>query len=140
MEACGEEVVGELDSLGKAIDTFANFETDPSITGFVGEVLFLEKFIRNIGKADARIFVAVKRGVQVEVADVKTGGACITARDDTVEDKFFKFKASCGRADVARIEILIPANGNARAIGVILVEYDLAHRIPCANLGGCPHS
>ena len=35
MEACDEEVVGKLVSLGKAVDTFANFEIDPAITGFV---------------------------------------------------------------------------------------------------------
>ena len=54
--------------------------------GFVGKVEFLDKFIGNIYEADARILVEVKRGVQVEVANVKTGEACITARDDAVEN------------------------------------------------------
>ena len=35
VEACGKEIVGELASLGEAIDTFANFEIDPSVAGFV---------------------------------------------------------------------------------------------------------
>ena len=30
---------------------------------FIVEVVFLEKFIRSIGEADTRIFVAVVRGV-----------------------------------------------------------------------------
>ena len=92
VEAFGEEVVGELARLGKAVDTFANFEIDPSTAGFVGEFVFLDKFIRNIGKADAHIFVAVERVVQVEVADVKTGKACITARYVVVENKSCKIK------------------------------------------------
>ena len=92
MEACDEEVVRNLARLRKAVGTFANFEIDPAITGFVGDVLFMEKFIKNIGKADERIFVAAERGVQVEVSDVKTGKACITKRDETVENEFGKFK------------------------------------------------
>ena len=91
VEACVGEVFVELARLGKAVDTFANFEIDPSIAVFFSEVVFLYKFIRNIGEADVRIFVAVEMVFQVEVADVKTGKACITARDDAVEDKFFKF-------------------------------------------------
>ena len=45
VEACGEELIGELASLGKSIDTFANFEIDPAIAGFVGKVLLLEKLL-----------------------------------------------------------------------------------------------
>ena len=48
MEACGEEVIGKLSILGRAVDTFADFEIDPAIAVFVGEVVFLEKFIGNI--------------------------------------------------------------------------------------------
>ena len=39
-----------------------------------------------------RIFVLVERGVQVEVANVETGKACITARDDAIENNFCKLK------------------------------------------------
>ena len=48
VEACGEEVIGKLSILGRAVDTFADFEIDPAIAVFVGEVVFLEKFIGNI--------------------------------------------------------------------------------------------
>ena len=65
VEACGKEVVGELDSLEKAVETFENFEIYSAIAGFVGELVLLEKLIRNIGKADALIFVVAERGVQV---------------------------------------------------------------------------
>ena len=43
VEACGNEVLGELASLGKAVDNFANFEIYPVIACFVEEVLFLKK-------------------------------------------------------------------------------------------------
>ena len=78
--------------MGKAVDTFANFEMDPTIVGFFGKVVFLDKFIGNIEESDAHIFVAVERGVQVEVANVETGEACMTARDDAVENEVCKFK------------------------------------------------
>ena len=48
VEACGKEVVGNLSSLEKAVDTFENFEIDPSIVGFVSEVVFRDKFLGNI--------------------------------------------------------------------------------------------
>ena len=52
--------------------------------GLVGGVIFLDKFIGNIGKVDARICIAVERSVQVEVADIESGEACIRTRDNTV--------------------------------------------------------
>ena len=82
---------------------------------------------------DAHIFVAVKRDVQVEVADVKTGKSCITTRDDAVENEFGKFKWSCGHADVVRTANSIPADSNARAIGVILVGIEFTHYFPVGN-------
>ena len=92
VEACVGEVFVELARLGKAVDTFANFEIDPSIAVFFSEVVFLYKFIRNIGWADALIFIEVERGVQLKVANVETGEAYITEIYDTVENEFFKFK------------------------------------------------
>ena len=38
------------------------------------------------------IFIVVKRGVQVEVADFKTGKLCITTRDNCIKNDFGKFK------------------------------------------------
>ena len=49
VEACGEELVGKISRLGKDADTSTNLEIDPAIAGFVGEVIFMEKFIKNIG-------------------------------------------------------------------------------------------
>ena len=126
VEAYGKEVVGELASLGKSIDAFANFEIDPSNARLFGKVILLENFIGDIGKANARIFGAVERGVQVEVSNVETGKECMTARDDAVENDFCKFKWSCERADVARVENVITSDGNLRAIGVILVGFEFS--------------
>ena len=56
--------------MGKAVETFANIKLYPAIAGFVGEVVFLDKCIGELGMADTRVFVAVDRGVQVEVADI----------------------------------------------------------------------
>ena len=70
-EAFGKEVVGEISILGEAIDTFVNLKVDPAIVVFIGEVLFLGKFIGNISKAYVHIFIAVDIGVEVEVSDTK---------------------------------------------------------------------
>ena len=42
VEACGNEVLGELASLGKAVYNFENFEIYPVIACFVEKVLFLK--------------------------------------------------------------------------------------------------
>ena len=55
-------------------------------------VVFQEKCIGDIGEADVRIFVLVDRGVQLEVANVKTGEAYIRVRYSAVENYFCKFK------------------------------------------------
>ena len=59
-------------------------------------------------------------------SNIKTSKSCITARYDAVENEFCKFKLSCGRADVARIANVIPADGNALAVEVILVRFEFA--------------
>ena len=43
VESFGGEVVGEFASLGKGVDTFADFEVYLAIAGFVGEVVFAEE-------------------------------------------------------------------------------------------------
>ena len=58
----------------------------------VGEVVLLVIFIGDISKAEARILISVKGGVQVEVADVKSVKACILTRDNAVNNIFGKFK------------------------------------------------
>ena len=39
MEACGEEVIGQLACLGEAIDALADFKVDPSMMYKVPEVV-----------------------------------------------------------------------------------------------------
>ena len=72
VDSCDKEVVDEPAILGNAVDTFAHLEVDPAIAGLCRRGCIPVKFIGSIDKADTRIFIAVKKGVQVEVADVKT--------------------------------------------------------------------
>ena len=85
VEAFGEEAIGKISSLGKALDNFAHFEIDLVTSGCVSKVVFLEKF-------NTRIFLEVERGVHIEVANVKTGKACMTAICDAIENKFCEFE------------------------------------------------
>ena len=72
VESCDKEVVDDPAILGNAVDTFANLEVYLAIAGLCRRGCISVKFIGSIDKADTRIFIAVKKGVQVEVAYVKT--------------------------------------------------------------------
>ena len=56
VEACGEEVIGELASLGKAVNTFANFERDPEIAGFFRERLYYWINLSGISARRTRVY------------------------------------------------------------------------------------
>ena len=49
-----------------------------------GPTVLLVICIGNMSKAEARILIAFKGGVQVEVADVESGKSCILTRDNAV--------------------------------------------------------
>ena len=59
--------------------------------------------------------------MQVEVANVKRGELGAGAQEDAVENKLGKFKVLCRGADVARKGDVISADGDARAVGIVLL-------------------
>ena len=61
----------------KAVHTFVDFKVDPPTVGEVGQVVFIDKFLRDVGKFDSDIFRAVKGRAEIEVFYVKAGKACI---------------------------------------------------------------
>ena len=65
VEACTEEIVGELSRLGKSIDTFPNFKIDPPVLCVIPEVVFVDKSSRDVGEADTCISTTIERSSQV---------------------------------------------------------------------------
>ena len=82
----GEEVVGQFSGLFEAVDAFVDLEVNPVAVRKSGEVIFITKFLRDVGKFDPDIFWLVKRRAEVEVFHVKAGKACIWRGDDTVDE------------------------------------------------------
>ena len=119
--------MGGFSGLWKALDTVTNIEVDPTIAGFVGKAVFLDKFVGDVGEVDAGVFKAVERGIDVKVADVKAGKAGAKTRENTVKDEFGKLKGSGWRANIARIANAISTDGEASAIGLVLVWLDFTH-------------
>ena len=76
IKTCGEEIVRELSRLGKAIETYHNFKTDPPVSCKILEFVFVDEFFRDVGESDTCIFKRIKRSAQVKVLDAegeKTG-------------------------------------------------------------------
>ena len=65
--------------------------------------------------------------MQVEVSNVKRGELGAGAREDAVENELGKFKGCCRGADVAGKDDEISSNGDARAVGIVLLWADLAN-------------
>ena len=71
IEEFGEETVGEISRLGKAIDTFTDFKINPTITRKVTEVVVIDEFFRDVGESDTCIFTTIERSSQDFFSKVK---------------------------------------------------------------------
>jgi len=58
----------------------------------VGEVVFGDEFVGNVGDFNFAIFVSFEWCLKVEVADVEGGKPGAGAGQDAVEDKFREFE------------------------------------------------
>ena len=67
VELFGEEIVGKLSRLGKAIDTFPNFEMYPPVLCEIMEVVFVDELLRYFSEADTCIFMTIEINYQVKV-------------------------------------------------------------------------
>ena len=99
----------------------------------VGEIIFIDKFLRDVSKFDAHVFRTVHRGHKVEVLDVKACTFRITSREDTVNDQFDKVEGCCGSAYVARVADAIATNRDSRSIRVILLFSVFTHDFGVSN-------
>ena len=63
----------------------------------------------------------------MEVANIKRSEFGSGAREDAVEDELGKFKGCCRGADVARKGDVISSNGDACAVGIVLLWAELAN-------------
>jgi hypothetical protein len=77
MEVFCEQVIGKFASMFETIDTFVNLKINPTIMSKLCEVVFIDKFGRNVINFDAYIFWSIKRCAKVEVGDIKQGKVCI---------------------------------------------------------------
>ena len=65
--------------------------------------------------------------MKVEVAYVEGGELGSGTREDAVEDEFGEFKGSSWGADIARKANEVAADGDVRAVGVLIFEADFAN-------------
>ena len=80
---------------------------------------------------DAGVFKVVERAIEIEVSDIKAG---IVTRENTVKTKFGELKGDDWRVNVTRIANVIATDGDASAIGVVLVWLYFAHDFGVGDL------
>ena len=88
----GEEIIGKFPGLLEAVDTFGDFKVYPSVVDVLFKVVLIDEFLRNLVDANADIFWAIERRIEVEVGDICYEKFCILSGADTVEDTFDKFE------------------------------------------------
>ena len=113
--------------MGKAVNAAPNFEVDLAVAGVFEEVVFLDEFVGDVAEFDSEVLWAFERGVEVEVADVEGGELGSGAREDAVEDKSGKFKGSSLGANIARKANVVAADGDVRAVRVLLFRAGFAN-------------
>ncbi len=70
LKAGAKEIVGQNACLGKTITPLANFKVDPTITIFIGEIVFCNELRRYVRDLDADVFRVGHGSVEVEVLQV----------------------------------------------------------------------
>ena len=80
----------------------------------------LDKIFREVSEFEAHIFVALHRGVQLEVFDFNSHELGSSGGEGTVEEELHCVDIVGGRATVVWVVYLISADGETHAVGITL--------------------
>ncbi len=69
-ESFGEKVIGELACLFEPVDTVGNLEVNPTIVCVLGQIVFIDELLRDVGESNTNVFWSVKRCAKIEVGDI----------------------------------------------------------------------
>ncbi len=98
-----------------------NFYVDEIIRGgFVGEVVHGDELFWEVLDLHAHVLWACHWCHEVDIFEVNGAVACTLGRDDTVEVELDRDHVNGGRSAVSGDVESVTANGESRAIGVIL--------------------
>ena len=101
--------------------------------GGFAEVVFLNEFLRDIRELDAHIFGLLHWGLEIEVFQIKRNKVRIATRQNAFNDNFDKVELSGWCTYIPRVANLTTCDGDARAIRVFLVGFDLEYYHGMAN-------
>ena len=110
-----------------SVNAAPNFEVDPAVVGVFERVVLLYEFVSDVAEFDSDVLWAVKRGEEVEVADVEGGKLGAGTREESVEDEFGEFKGSSWGSDISGKANAVAADGDARAVGILFFGADFAN-------------
>ncbi len=123
-----EEFVGKDACLGETVYATAHIKVDPGVAGDLVELVLVNEFDGDVCKLDADVLWTVKRGVQIEVLEVRGGKPGMTLGENTVDKQFDKFNGAREGTYISGIHDVVSANGDACAFGIVsLLWSDLAN-------------
>ena len=75
----------------------------------------------NVGQFDLDVLGAIHWRPKVEILDIKGTELGPWTRENTIDDKFYKFEGGCGGGNFPWEDNVIPCNGNPGTILILLL-------------------
>ena len=100
----------------------------------MGEIVFVDEFLRSVREFDSDIFWAVKRSAQIKIGNIKAGKLGTGTRENTVDNSLDEFKGSSVGADIAWITDAVATNGDSCLVGFSFLGPDIRTTLMCARL------
>ena len=99
----------------------------------MNEIVFLDKLLWNIFKADLEKLWSIHRSGLVKIADVKICKARIAAGEDAVDYVFNKFERAGWCANVPGVTDAVSSNGDPRSVRIFFMGPVFAQNLSVRN-------
>ena len=119
-----EAMVGKDASLWKAIHAFADFHLDHVVVDEVGQLVLEHDVGRDVFDWNPHVFELCHGRVQIEILDVDGHVFGTGSGEDAVEVGFDGGEVGSGSRDLAMVDDLVAADGEADAVHLGFVQFE----------------
>jgi hypothetical protein len=116
-----------VSTLRESIAATDDLKVDPTIMHVVGEIIFVDKFLRDVGELDSHIFGTVHWCHQVEIGNVEACKFRISSREHAIDDELNQIQRCCGSPNVTRVTDAISSNCYSCSMRVVFLLSVLTH-------------
>ena len=105
----------------EAVTALDYLEINPAIASMIGEVIFIDEFLWDVGYFDSHILRTVHWCHEIKVGDVEACKFRISTGQDTVDNQLDEIEPSSWGAHVAGVADAVASNRDASAVWVLLL-------------------